>query len=166
MLEPLCAGMLQGRSSLLLSLPLSCRFASPRAEADARQRSQLLQTHVVALLFLSCGFTNTTNVAHKTNASQHPEVRGFCTTPGVYRKQREALNKKPVFLIDSYVILFFFALFVCKVSEQTFQIHCDIVQLQYLNGRLRRSAGSSVSGSTTLVLARPSPAAAWVLVLW
>ena len=41
-----------------------------------------------------------------------------------------------------------------------------VLQLQYWNGRPRRLAGFSFSGSTTLVLERPSPAAGWIFVLW
>ena len=37
-----------------------------------------------------------------------------------------------------------------------------IVQLRYWNGHLRRPAGFSFSGSTTLVLERASPAAGWI----
>ena len=41
-----------------------------------------------------------------------------------------------------------------------------VVQLSYWNGRLRQPDGFSFSGSTILVLERPSPATRWIFVLW
>ena len=49
------------------------------------------------------------------------------------------------------------------VSGGPLDFHSLVLQL-YWNDRFPRPAGSSSSGSTTLVLERPSPAAGWIFL--